>query len=959
MKFFKHFAAVSLIVCMLLIGAACTNYGLSTPTGYGVDVDNVLTWKSVPNARSYRVEITSLASGETQVETVRNTHYSLSGLSEGDYNIRLMAVGGSQNEVLSAWTEVLPFQKKYESGLLYKLINNNTEYEVTSVGRAIGAVRFEDTYRGKPVTSIGVGALRGSLLESVEIGKNVVSIGNSAFYNCNRMKSVTIPDSVGSIGSAAFQGCSSLEAVALPESLTELPELVFGYCRALGRVEFGENLLYIGNAAFYNCSALSSAEFPASLLEVGTSAFEGATSLASVSFTGEIEWIGNSSFRGCAALEKVEFPESCASLTVEPYAFASCASLAEIDFPEGTTELGGGVLNGAEQLARASIPDTVVRVGANAFEGTKLQNDQLAEGNFAYADKWLVAASPSFKEEVSAVTPEMFRENAVGVAAQVFLIRTADGGYSGCPLLESVELPKSVKYLGTNSFYGSPRLVKFISPAGGLTAIDSLAFQGCPVLSNVQLGEGLLTIGNYAFYNCSMLNNNMQSATTLVPESVVEIGQNAFQGTYLWENPLEEDGGVIYAGNWAVGFAQGDALSSFFGSVELRETTVGIADYAFQECLFAQVVNLNRVTHIGAGAFYGCTLLTSVSLNRNLRKIEPYTFYGCEQLYDVEFPQRLNEIGNFAFYGCSSLGALDFSRTGLETVGAGAFYLCYNVKTLEFNDEVADIGYAAFFACSQILELTIPDSVKTIGAYAFGRCEYLQKATFGSGLESIGAYAFYHTRLYRISIPGNVKTIGGFAFFNCAEAEEVTLGEGVESIGPAAFCGLTNENFTSVVLPESVRYVGDYAFRDCTFLRSAVFSDGVEYIGPHAFFGDLYATVYTSADGAAASENWSGNWNSSYRPVLWGAQLSEDGGYVVSVKAGSAQFSQAIRGYSRPMRQGYKFAGWRTEDGEIVSLDEAEEGETLYAVWEESDEPPRPEHDIVEPPEDWVPGASM
>lgn len=959
MKFFRYFAAVSLIACILLVGAACKNYGLSTPVGYSVDVDNILTWKSVPNARSYKVEITSLASGETKVETVRNTHYSLSGLSEGDYNIRLMAVGGSQNEVLSAWTEVLPFQKKYESGLLYTLINNNTEYEVTSVGKAIGSVHFEDTYRGKPVTSIGAGALRGSLLESVEIGKNVVSIGNSAFYNCNRMTSVIIPDSVVSIGSAAFQGCSSLETVALPENLTELPELAFGYCRALRSVEFGENLLYIGNSAFYNCSALSSADFPAALLEVGVSAFEGDASLTSVSFTGDVQQIGNSGFRSCSALEKVEFPDLCTSLTVEPYAFAACVSLAEIDFPEGTVELGSGVMHGAEQLSRVSIPDTVIRVGANAFNETKLQNEQLAKGNFAYADKWLVAASPSFKEEISAVTPEMFGENTVGVAAQVFLIRTASGGYSGCPLLESVELPRSIKYLGTNSFYGSPRLVKFISPAGGLLAIDSLAFQDCPVLSNVQLGEGLLTIGNYAFYNCSMLNNNMQSATTLVPESVVEIGQNAFQGTYLWQNPLEEDGGVIYAGNWAVGFSEGDTLSSFFGSVELRETTAGIADYGFQNCLFAQVVNLNRVTHIGAGAFYGCSLLTSVNLNRNLRKIEPYTFYGCEQLYDVDFPQRLNEIGGFAFYGCSSLGALDFSRTGLQTVGTGAFYQCYNVKTLEFNDEVTEIGYAAFFGCSQILELTIPDSVKTIGAYAFGRCEYLQKVTFGAGLESIGSYAFYHARLYRIAIPGNVKTIGGFAFFNCAEVEEITLGEGVEYIGPAAFCGSTNENFTSVSLPKSVRYVGDYAFRDCTFLRSVVFSDGVEYIGPHAFFGDLYATVYTSSDSAVANENWSGNWNSSYRPVLWGAQLSDDGSYVVSVKAGSAQFFQAIRGYSRPMRQGYKFAGWRTESGEIVSLLEAEEGETLYAVWEESDEPPRPEHEIEDPPEDWTPGGNM
>jgi hypothetical protein len=53
------------------------------------------------------------------------------------------------------------------------------------------------------------------------IPDSVTSIGNSAFYNCQKLTSVTIPDSVTSIGNYAFYNCP-LTSVTIPDSVTSI-----------------------------------------------------------------------------------------------------------------------------------------------------------------------------------------------------------------------------------------------------------------------------------------------------------------------------------------------------------------------------------------------------------------------------------------------------------------------------------------------------------------------------------------------------------------------------------------------------------------------------------------------------------------------------------------------------------------------------------------------------------------
>ena len=118
----KFLTAISLAVILAFISvfsAACNQSVLPTPNIYTVDIDESyrMTWESVANARGYAVEVT----GTDDFREEKSTHvsnYDLSGLEEGDYEIRIRAVGGGGYGE-SDWSDIIYFHKDYENGCIY------------------------------------------------------------------------------------------------------------------------------------------------------------------------------------------------------------------------------------------------------------------------------------------------------------------------------------------------------------------------------------------------------------------------------------------------------------------------------------------------------------------------------------------------------------------------------------------------------------------------------------------------------------------------------------------------------------------------------------------------------------------------------------------------------------------------------------------------------------------------
>ena len=92
-----------------------------------------------------------------------------------------------------------------------------------------------------------------NMLQDVQVGAGVTSIGNYAFYYCYSLASVTIPDSVTSIGDYAFQGCYSLASVTIPDSVTSIGNSAFSNCYSLASVTIPDSVTSISYSAFSSC----------------------------------------------------------------------------------------------------------------------------------------------------------------------------------------------------------------------------------------------------------------------------------------------------------------------------------------------------------------------------------------------------------------------------------------------------------------------------------------------------------------------------------------------------------------------------------------------------------------------------------------------------------------------------------------------------------------------------------
>ena len=94
-------------------------------------------------------------------------------------------------------------------------------------------------------------------LTSVTIPNSVTSIGDQAFSYCSGLTSITIPNSVISIDRYAFQNCTGLTSVTIPNSVTSIGDSAFNRCTGLTTVTIGNGVTSIGSSAFGDCDKLS------------------------------------------------------------------------------------------------------------------------------------------------------------------------------------------------------------------------------------------------------------------------------------------------------------------------------------------------------------------------------------------------------------------------------------------------------------------------------------------------------------------------------------------------------------------------------------------------------------------------------------------------------------------------------------------------------------------------------
>ena len=922
-KFFSVALALGILVLCVCLVTSCGSDKLSEPSGFKLNEQTLtLTWNKVKGAMSYTIQI----EGEERERITRSNTLSLEFLDPGTYEIKIKTVGDGIETKDSKWS-TYTFVRAQESGLKYNLINGNTEYEVVGAGTASGDVVVDAVYRGKPVTSIAAKAFyNNSKITSITIGSNVKKIGERAFSKCTQLTSVVIENGVTKIGEKAFQSSKALVSVSLPDSITEIPAYMFSWCSGLENLTLGSNITAIGDYAFSNCKSLKSITLPDTVRTIGEYAFSDCVEMTSISLGKELVSIAKYAFTMCHALENITFPETLETIGQE--AFSGCYTISSFVIPNSVTTIGPKAFAECTSLSDITIGTGVTMLGKETFQNTAFYNN--ATGIVTLSG-WVIEAKD---KEITEIT---LPEGIYGIA---------DSAFQGCKKLEQVEL-KGIKYVGNHAFKLCSNLWEIMFDDSLLTIGDA-AFSKCEYLKEIDVGSSLETIGIQTFYGCSMLNAD----GIALPASLKSIGMYAFQGTRA-EKETKPNSSIV-VDDWVVGntFGQYTAFTAF----SVPEGIRGIADYSYLNTLLIGTINIPEgVEIIGNCAFYRAAAPREISLPSTLKYIGDYAFYGCTTASFGEgsaliVPDGVEYIGRSAFYACETIVSLHIPSS-VKTIGDFAFYGCKSLgKKAEAEGEnpayngyvtiesgVESIGMRAFQYCESLTEIALPQSLTSIGSHLFYKCPALKNVTIAGPIEAINDYTFYNcTALETITLPDTVKTIGKYAFRGCELLTAINL-PSVETLDSYAFYKCSA--LTEFIIPSSLTNIGDYALRGCKGIKTLLVPATVTTVGKHAFYGMSNATIFCEAE--KAPSEWNERFNSSYRPIFFGCELSEDNSYVVSFTMKKNGFDNVNESsvLSTPTREGYTFAGWTTvQDGTTAeytmeTLVTAPIETKLYAIW--------------------------
>lgn len=247
-----------------------------------------------------------------------------------------------------------------------------TKYSVPASVTAIGDSAFFDCER----------------LTEVTMGVSVTAIGSEAFYSCNALSSITLPDSVVSIGDYAFSWCEGLSGFTVPKGVASIGEGAFMCCTGLERVTIAGGSTVVGNYAFSNCSKLANISIPAGMVKISDGMFESCYSITGLTLPESVTDIGAYAFYMCEGLTRL--PAAAGVTDIGKYAFAECENLKNITIPESVKAIEEGAFYGCTALKEVSVPKSVNTVGAKAFgyyddDGDKKLSGFIIKGDYSTA----------------------------------------------------------------------------------------------------------------------------------------------------------------------------------------------------------------------------------------------------------------------------------------------------------------------------------------------------------------------------------------------------------------------------------------------------------------------------------------------------------------------------------------------------------------------------------------------
>lgn len=535
--------------------------------------------------------------------------------------------------------------------------------------------------------------------------------------------------------------------------------------------------------------------------------------------------------------------------------FSNCKTLKSVILPEKLEEIPTSLVEGCSALTTLVIPNTVTKIGKNAFKESGLTQITLPESLTT------IEASAFNKTKLETIT----------IPEKVTAIPS--GCFSLCENLREVILPNTLTTISQNAFEDCP-ILESINIPSSLENIEKRAFKNCKNLklsNTLRFPDSMKEIGDEAFYYCTNLGikqlifpGNMENANiggfihSTVDHVIVEEGVKTVT---LTSNKYIKSITLPKTVSKLVGFLDAVELESFVIDEDAPLTEIGV--YTFFRCTkLKSFICPKSVTKIGGMAFSECSALETVKLPEGITSIGDRAFEYCSSLVNLNIPKGVKTVGTKAFLSCSSwTGEVDLPQitvlpqqvfhhcrnlkrltfaTGITSIGEEALANCGGLGALTFDEGLTSIGQKAFY-WSSITELHLPESLKSLSYWMCQDCENLQKVTLPNSLTEIPEGAFRSCKqLTEINIPTALTTIRKTAFDECAMLKELNLSN-VTTIEELAFRSCTQ--LTKVIFAKTLESIPVWAFGSCTSLADVTWPQNLKAISYYAFYEAPIATL--------------------------------------------------------------------------------------------------------------------
>ncbi|MDO4544020.1 MAG: leucine-rich repeat protein [Clostridia bacterium] len=431
----------------------------------------------------------------------------------------------------------------------YSIDSTTNEARITHYLGSDTSVVIPRALDGYQVTAIAAEAFVGKLIESVEIGNNVMTVEERAFSSCPFLTSFTV-----AADNPNYKADD--DGVLLTKDGKTLLQYPAGKEQTSYTIPYGVET--IAADAFSPCKALSNIVIPDTVTRIGTDAFYGTAWYKAqgdgVVYAGNIAytWKGTMPANTAVAIRQ-------GTKIISDGAFRSQTNLTSVTIPDSVEHMGEEAFYRCSALLRISFGAKVDHVGRNALSETAWYNAQpdglIYVGNAAYAWKGNMpnGTTQVLKNGTKSITAYAFSEctSLTEIVIPDSVVAIGERAFTRCSSLRSVEISDSVVTIGRGTFSYCSSLSSIAIP-NGVEAIKEYAFSWCTSLTSVYFeGEppkefyhsafsrcGDVTLYYYSLYknlwapNGETTWNRYNIAELPTPFFVIDMGSGRFERQY-------------------------------------------------------------------------------------------------------------------------------------------------------------------------------------------------------------------------------------------------------------------------------------------------------------------------------------------------------------------------------------------------------------------------------------------